>query len=112
MIVKEDGNEVVIRFNSAVVAGAFRGDTGAGDAASNSYLMMANKFNRYLSSINTTFNPEFIIPNFVRDVQTAAVNIDQYEGERLKTIVVKRKAIIVLIGQPILIMMITMIPED
>ena len=90
LIVKEDGNEVVIRFNSAVVAGAFRGDTGAGDAASNSYLMMANKFNRYLSSINTTFNPEFIIPNFVRDVQTAAVNIDQYEGERLKTLVVKR----------------------
>ena len=90
LIVKENGNEVVIRFNSAVVAGAFRGDTGAGDAASNSYLMMANKFNRYLSSINTTFNPEFIIPNFVRDVQTAAVNIDQYEGERLKTIVVKR----------------------
>ena len=32
LIVKEDGNEVVIRFNSAVVAGAFRGDTGAGDA--------------------------------------------------------------------------------
>jgi len=90
LIVKEDGNEVVIRFNSAVVAGAFRGDTGAGDATSNSYLMMANKFNRYLSSINTTFNPEFIIPNFVRDVQTAAINIDQYEGERLKTIVVKR----------------------
>ena len=52
--------------------------------------MMANKFNRYLSSINTTFNPEFIIPNFVRDVQTAAINIDQYEGERLKRIVVKR----------------------
>ena len=90
LIVKENGNEVVIRFNSAVVAGAFRGDTGAGDAASNSYLMMANKFNRYLSSINTTFNPEFIIPNFVRDIQTAAVNIDQYEGERLKRIVVKR----------------------
>ena len=72
LIVKEDGNEVVIRFNGAVVAGAFRGDTGAGDAASNSYLMMANKFNRYLSSINTTFNPEFIIPNFVRDIQTAS----------------------------------------
>ena len=90
LIVKENGNEVVIRFNSAVVAGAFRGDTGAGDASSNSYVRMANKFNRYLSSINTTFNPEFIIPNFVRDVQTAAINIDQYEGERLKTLVVKR----------------------
>ena len=90
LIVKENGNEVVIRFNSAVVAGAFRGDTGAGDASSNSYIRIANKFNRYLSSINTTFNPEFIIPNFVRDVQTAAVNIDQYEGEALKRTIIRR----------------------
>ena len=89
LIVKENGNEVVIRFNSAVVAGAFRGDTGA-EMRKQLYLMMANKFNRYLSSINTTFNPEFIIPNFVRDVQTMTINIDQYGGERLKRIVVKR----------------------
>ena len=92
LIVKENGNEIVVRFNSPVVAGAFRGDTGAGDAANNSYMRMANKFNRYLSSINTTFNPEFIFPNFLRDLQTAAINIDQYEGEALKRQVISKTA--------------------
>lgn len=53
---------------------------------------MANKFNRYLSSINTTFNPEFIFPNFLRDLQTAAINIDQYEGEAIKRQVISKTA--------------------
>jgi len=30
-------------------------------------------FNRYLSTMNTTYNPEFVISNAIRDIQTAAV---------------------------------------
>jgi len=33
------------------------------------------KLNRFLAKINTTWSPEFIISNFVRDIQTAGINI-------------------------------------
>jgi len=34
-----------------------------------------SKFNRFLSRVNTSWSPEFIVSNFVRDIQTAHVNI-------------------------------------
>ena len=83
LIVKEGGQEIVIRFNSPVIAGAFRGDTGQ-SVLPESVIRNLGKFNRFLSSINTSYNPAFIAPNFIRDVQTALVNIDQYEGDNLK----------------------------
>ena len=55
-----------------------------------SFIRKIGLFNRFLSNINTTYNPAFVIPNFVRDVQTAVVNIDQYEAENLKRTVLKR----------------------
>tara|TARA_R110002073_G_scaffold3315_6_gene22356 strand:- start:14101 stop:19374 length:5274 start_codon:yes stop_codon:yes gene_type:complete len=33
------------------------------------------KFNRYLSTVLTTYNPEFAISNSIRDVQTAMINL-------------------------------------
>lgn len=44
------------------------------------------KVNRFLSAVNTSFNPEFIITNAFRDVQTATVNLS---GEGMKGIVRK-----------------------
>ena len=35
----------------------------------------AQKFNSYLRAVLTTFNPEFMITNFERDIQTALINI-------------------------------------
>ena len=35
----------------------------------------AQQFNTYLRAIYTTFNPEFLITNFERDIQTALINI-------------------------------------
>ena len=91
LVVKDKGNEVVIRFNDERIAGAFRGDTTLtlGDNM-DSFIRKIGLFNRFLSNINTTYNPAFVIPNFVRDVQTAVVNIDQYEAENIKRTVLKR----------------------
>ena len=84
-MVKERGQEIVIRFNDTRIAGAFRGDTtGSLGENADAFVRKIGLFNRFLSSINTTYNPAFVIPNFVRDLQTAVVNIDQYEGENLK----------------------------
>jgi len=91
LVVKDKGNEVVIRFNDERIAGAFRGDTTLtlGDNM-DSFIRKIGLFNRFLSNINTTYNPAFVIPNFVRDVQTAVVNVDQYEAENIKRTVLKR----------------------
>jgi hypothetical protein len=41
------------------------------------------KINRYLATINTSYNPEFIITNMIRDLTTAGVQINQLEMEGL-----------------------------
>ncbi len=33
------------------------------------------KANRWLSAVNTSYNPEFVVGNFARDIQTAALNL-------------------------------------
>ena len=39
------------------------------------------KLNRYLSNINTSYNPEFFITNTVRDIQTAGINVQQFDAD-------------------------------
>jgi len=91
LVVKDKGSEVVIRFNDERIAGAFRGDTtmSFGENA-DFFLRKIGLFNRFLSNINTTYNPAFVLPNFVRDLETALINVDQYEAENLKRTVLKK----------------------
>ena len=51
--------------------------------------------NRYLSAVLTQFNPDFILPNFVRDIQTAAINISENDitGLRRRLVIDTRKAL-------------------
>jgi hypothetical protein len=42
---------------------------------SNGVVQTLGTINRYLSTINTSFNPEFVISNMARDVQTAVFNV-------------------------------------
>lgn len=41
------------------------------------------KLNRFLSRVNTSYNPEFVISNALRDIQTAAVNLTGIERDGL-----------------------------
>ena len=41
------------------------------------------KLNRFLSRVNTSYNPEFVISNAMRDIQTAAVNLTGIERDGL-----------------------------
>ena len=40
--------------------------------------------NRILSAVNTSYNPEFIISNLIRDLQTAAINLNATEAANVK----------------------------
>jgi hypothetical protein len=48
-----------------------------------------NDVNNYLRAINTTLNPEFLLTNFSRDIQTAAINIGTEQSARMARNVVK-----------------------
>lgn len=39
--------------------------------------------NRFLSAMNTTFDPQFVITNGIRDIQTAMINVQQYNVKGL-----------------------------
>ena len=41
-----------------------------------------SKLNRFLSNVNTSYNPAFkVIPNFAKDLETALINIQQHDAE-------------------------------
>jgi RNA-binding protein YhbY len=79
LIVKEGGQEVYIEIDDPRIALAMRGASGMSPQHTSMLVKALGKVNRYLSNINTSWNPEFLITNMVRDLQTAGVNINQYE---------------------------------
>lgn len=48
-----------------------------------------NTINGYLRAINTTLNPEFIISNFERDIQTASINIGGEQSAKMAANTIK-----------------------
>ena len=46
-----------------------------GPDTSNFVIQGMAKINRFLSAVNTSYNPEFVVGNFARDIQTAALNL-------------------------------------
>jgi hypothetical protein len=83
MVVKEGGNEVAVEIYDARIAKALTGATGLGPENSSILLDAMLKLNRYLAQVNTTLNPEFVISNFARDLQTANINIKQFDVKGL-----------------------------
>lgn len=57
-------------------------------------LAFMHRFNRYLSTISTSLNPEFVVTNALRDMQTALINLSEQDQKWLRTKVVRdwRKA--------------------
>ncbi|EFH3621450.1 hypothetical protein GQP94_23690, partial [Escherichia coli] len=46
-----------------------------GPETSNAVIRTLGKVNRFLATVNTSYNPEFLVSNFIRDVQTAVMNL-------------------------------------
>jgi len=59
------------------------GDTGA-------FIRILSKISRYLAMVNTSLNPEFIISNFARDIQTAAYNMSDSEADKIRMKAIKQ----------------------
>ncbi len=61
------------------------------DAADMGALVRAvSKVSRWLAMVNTALNPEFIISNFARDIQTAAYNMSDSEADAIRMKAIKQ----------------------
>ena len=87
LTVRENGREVYITFNDPRIARAMKGMMTPESVGR--FTRALGKLNRYLSNINTTYNPSFVIPNFARDLATAGVNVQQYDEKGLTSEVLK-----------------------
>jgi transcriptional regulator with XRE-family HTH domain len=82
--VRVGGEYKFIRFNDPSLAEALRG---ANVVKADFIVKYLGGFNRLLSSFITTYDPEFVLRNFSRDIQTAVVNAvseQEIEGGLLK----------------------------
>jgi hypothetical protein len=72
--VKRDGREhyIVLEDEGMLLAKAFKN---LGVDSSNVVVRSLGAYNRYMAAINTSLNPEFVITNFARDLQTAVINL-------------------------------------
>jgi hypothetical protein len=84
LIAKRNGEEVPIKIDNRFLQKALivnrSGDPGAGQKI----LDVFQRINRFIASVNTVYNPEFMIVNFSRDLQQALINISQFEIDVVK----------------------------
>lgn len=75
--VKVNGKEHYIEIHDEALAQAMKN---LGAERSGLILKALQGVNRYLAMVNTALNPEFVLSNFQRDLQTAAVNLTGEQG--------------------------------
>lgn len=92
--VKRDGKQYYVKLYDQRLAQAMQN---LGVEKQNVLIRVGGAINRFLSSMNTSLNPEFVISNFSRDIQTAIYNVlaeqdlhsGKAEGEKIAAKVVK-----------------------
>jgi hypothetical protein len=80
-VAKENGKDVFVELSDVRLANALKGVDGTGPSSLDTINRALGKLNRYLSNINTSYNPEFFITNIVRDIQTAGINVQQFDAD-------------------------------
>lgn len=94
-VFKKDGKEIAIKIGNDQMARALISKPlGSPDISQKLVRTMAT-INRWFANINTGWNPEFMLTNLPRDLQTALINIGQYDikGIEKKVFADVRKAI-------------------
>jgi hypothetical protein len=81
-ITKKNGKEYFIRLHDQKLHDAMKN---LGPEKLNKIVQMLGGVTRFLSSMSTMYNPEFVVTNFSRDVQAAVINlqaeIDLHDGK-------------------------------
>lgn len=80
--------EVALRIDDQRVADAIKGINPQSSEVGGAIVATLGKLNRWLSLVNTGMNPEFLVSNLFRDLQTAGVVLQgtDYKGTALKMV--------------------------
>lgn len=89
MVVKRGGEEVGILIKDPKLRRALLGNSLLGATGQNALIKGLLKLNRFLAAVRTSYNPEFMISNFMRDLEAAALNLTELEMKGLRSTVVK-----------------------
>jgi hypothetical protein len=89
MVVKRNGEEIPIRIDNRFLQKALLSKKSGNPDIAEKAVGVLQKVNRFLAAMNTAYNPEFLLVNFPRDLQTAMVNITQYEIDGIQAKVLK-----------------------
>lgn len=82
-IAKVDGKEVAISLRGEGGEQLATAMKNMGAANLGTFLQFMRGIGRWLSMTRTTLNPEFVVANFARDIQTAMANLSAEEGVKL-----------------------------
>lgn len=84
--VKVDGQEHLVTIHDPLLARAMKN---MGVEQTGKFMRAMASYNRFLSLINTSLDPEFVISNFLRDIQTAGLNLTAEDKTKLAKQVAK-----------------------
>ena len=85
LVVKEGGKETVVQIKDEAIARSMIGATSSSPTTNSALIKGMIALNSYLAKINTAYNPEFMITNFFRDLQTFGVNVEQFDVDGLRS---------------------------
>lgn len=75
--------EIAIEIPDTRIRKALTGATGLGSESAGQLVDQIGKVTRYMARMSTQWNPVFSLTNFPRDLQTAGINLGQYEIDGL-----------------------------
>jgi len=76
--------ETIVHFKDKRLARALNSKTNLGNAGLNGATKLLLHLNHFIARMNTSYNPEFMVANFLRDLGTANMNLSEYELEGLR----------------------------
>ena len=82
----ENGETKTILLTNEYLARAFNNH---GVEAGNKIMQMLGNVTRYLAVINTAYNPEFMLTNAIKDLQTAAINLSDEQTTSFRNNAIK-----------------------
>ncbi|EJG5924636.1 hypothetical protein NAE50_003055 [Salmonella enterica] len=74
---KKDGKTYYIKLHDERLMRAMKN---MGPETGNVVIQTLARVNRFMSAMNTSLNPEFLVTNFIRDMQTAVMNLKAEQG--------------------------------
>jgi hypothetical protein len=89
LVAKFGGDEIFVKIKDPRIAKAMNQRATLGNNGAGAMMQGLLKINRFLAATRTSFNPEFMIANFLRDLTTAGLNISEVELAGLRRDILK-----------------------